>query len=151
MALFEMTHFAGWGDMDFNAHMRNTAYLDKSGDARMMFFADRGYSMEKFYSLGMGPVVMKDVLEYYREVGLLGQFSITLRLAGLTPDGGIFVLVNDFTLPDGRAAARVKSTGGWLDLAKRRFTRPPPELLEIMESLEKTADFTRSPALPVRP
>jgi acyl-CoA thioester hydrolase len=24
-----MNAVAGWGDMDFNSHMRNTAYLDK--------------------------------------------------------------------------------------------------------------------------
>jgi acyl-CoA thioester hydrolase len=28
--MYVKTLFAGWGDMDFNAHMRNTAYLDKS-------------------------------------------------------------------------------------------------------------------------
>ena len=33
---------AGWGDMDFNSHMRNTAYLDKAADVRMMFFASNG-------------------------------------------------------------------------------------------------------------
>jgi acyl-CoA thioester hydrolase len=32
---------AGWGDMDFNAHMKNTAFLDKSADVRMMFFSER--------------------------------------------------------------------------------------------------------------
>ncbi|WP_229422843.1 thioesterase family protein [Telluria aromaticivorans] len=32
----EQTLIAGWGNMDFNAHMRNTAYLDKSADVRMM-------------------------------------------------------------------------------------------------------------------
>ena len=41
---FERTLYAGWGDMDFNSHMRNTAYLDKSGDIRMMFFAENGFS-----------------------------------------------------------------------------------------------------------
>jgi acyl-CoA thioester hydrolase len=28
--MYEKKLLAGWGDMDFNAHMRNTAYLDKS-------------------------------------------------------------------------------------------------------------------------
>jgi len=28
--VYEKTLIAGWGDMDFNAHMRNTAYLDKA-------------------------------------------------------------------------------------------------------------------------
>ena len=35
--MYEKTLIAGWGDMDFNSHMRNTAYLDKSADVRMMY------------------------------------------------------------------------------------------------------------------
>lgn len=43
--MYEKTLIAGWGDMDFNSHMRNSAYLDKSADVRMMYFADRGFPM----------------------------------------------------------------------------------------------------------
>jgi acyl-CoA thioester hydrolase len=39
----EVTLMAGWADMDPNAHMRNTAYLDKAVDARMLFFAKMGF------------------------------------------------------------------------------------------------------------
>lgn len=151
MKPFEMVHFAGWGDMDYNAHMRNTAYLDKSGDARMTFFSDSGFTMEKFTALRIGPVVMRDEVEYFREVGLLGQFSITMELAGLNADGSIFVLRNVFTLPNGKPAARVTSTGGWLDLAARKLVSPPREIRELMESLPRTADFTSAPVLPQRP
>lgn len=31
--MYKKTLVAGWGDMGYNAHMRNTAYLDKSGSA----------------------------------------------------------------------------------------------------------------------
>jgi hypothetical protein len=44
--MFEKILFAGWGDMDFNSHMRNTAFLDKSADVRMMFFAENGLMEE---------------------------------------------------------------------------------------------------------
>jgi acyl-CoA thioester hydrolase len=40
--MYERTLFASWGDMDFNGHMRNTAYLDKAADVRLMFFAAHG-------------------------------------------------------------------------------------------------------------
>ncbi|MDJ1164217.1 hypothetical protein QHI69_20265 [Burkholderia gladioli pv. gladioli] len=39
--MFETEAFASWGDMDFNSHMRNTAYLDKSVDARMLYLSKR--------------------------------------------------------------------------------------------------------------
>jgi len=46
--LYEKKLFAGWRDLDANAHMGNTAYLDKSVDVRMMYFADHGFPMSEF-------------------------------------------------------------------------------------------------------
>ena len=30
--MYSKTLFASWADMDFNAHMKNTAFLDKAAD-----------------------------------------------------------------------------------------------------------------------
>ncbi len=69
--MFAKVLVAGWGDMDFNGHMRNTAYLDKSADVRMMYFSENGFPMTEFVRRRLGPVVMKEELEYFKEVGLL--------------------------------------------------------------------------------
>ena len=138
--MYQQQLFAGWGDMDFNSHMRNTAYLDKSGDVRMLFFADKGFSMSEFMRLRLGPVVMKDEIEYYREFHLLEKMTITLQLAGLSEDGSRMALRNDF-LRDGKLAARVTSTAGWLDLSQRKLVTPPPLLLEALRSIDKAEDF----------
>jgi acyl-CoA thioester hydrolase len=53
--MFEKTLFAGWGDMDSNSHMRNTAFLDKSVDVRMMFFAENGFPMDELMRRRIGP------------------------------------------------------------------------------------------------
>jgi hypothetical protein len=57
---YQKTFLAGWGDMDFNSHMRNTAYLDKSADTRMVFFSEHGFPMSEFVRLKIGPVIIKD-------------------------------------------------------------------------------------------
>jgi acyl-CoA thioester hydrolase len=85
--MFEKILFAGWGDMDFNSHMRNTAFLDKSADVRMMFFAENGFPMEEFMRRKIGPVIMKDEVEYFKEVRLLDPLRVTLMNAGLADDG----------------------------------------------------------------
>lgn len=66
--MFEKCMVAGWGDMDFNSHMRNTAYLDRAADIRMMFFAEHGFPMSEFMRLRLGPVVRKDEIKYYSEI-----------------------------------------------------------------------------------
>jgi acyl-CoA thioester hydrolase len=58
--MYEKTLLAGWGDMDFNAHMRHTVYLDKSGDVRMLFFSAHGFPMREFTRLGVGPVIQPE-------------------------------------------------------------------------------------------
>ena len=144
--MYEKTLFAGWGDMDFNAHMRNTAYLDKAGDVRMMFFSENGFPAAEFARLRIGPVVMKDELEYFREVGLLVELRVTLALAGLSGDATRFRLRNEFFLPDGKMAARVTSAGGWLDLSLRRLAAPPASLSEAVGHLVRTEDFAPLPS-----
>jgi acyl-CoA thioester hydrolase len=144
--MFSKPLFAGWGDMDFNSHMRNTAFLDKSADVRMLFFAENGFPMEEFVRLGIGPVIMKDEIEYLREVRLLEKIEVGLAVAGASDDGSRFLLRNEFRLSDGRLAATVTSLGGWLDLKRRKLIAPPASLLESMRRLDRTDDFTSLPS-----
>lgn len=144
--MFEHRFVAGWGDMDFNAHMRNTAYLDRGSDSRMLYFAANGFPMNEFKRLALGPVVMRDELDYRAEVGLLESFTATLALAGLSEDGSRFLLHNEFIRDDGKLAARVRSTGGWLDLRERRLIAPPAALNGALQRLTHTADFSVLPS-----
>ena len=144
--VYAKTLFAGWGDMDFNGHMRNTAFLDKSVDVRMMFFAENGFSMDEFVRLKFGPVVLKDEVEYRREVRLLQEIVVTLTIAGLAADGSRFILRNEILRPDRTLCARVSSTGGWLDLVSRKLVVPPEALLAALRSLPQTADFAALPS-----
>ncbi len=142
--MYQRTMIAGWGDMDFNAHMRNTAYLDKSADLRMMYFADSGFSMSEFMRLRLGPVVKKDEVEYFKEFKLLDELVVTLSLAGLSNDGSRMKLRNEFFRGD-VLAARVTSSAGWLDLATRKLTCPPDDLLACLRALDRSDDFTDLP------
>jgi len=144
--MFEKTFVAGWADMDFNAHMRNTSFLDRSADVRMMFFAEQQFSVEEFMRLKIGPVIMKDEAEYFKEVRLLETLRVTLTMAGLAPDGSRFLMRNEFWRGDGKLAARVTSAGGWLDLAARKLVVPPAPLLASLRALSRTDDFSELPS-----
>jgi len=144
--MFERQMIAGWGDMDFNSHMRNTAYLDKSADLRMMYFSENGFPMQEFKRLRLGPVVMHDELDYFREVGLLEELRVTLELAELAADGSRFAIQNTFFRADGKMAARVKSRGGWMDLTARKLIVPPDGLLTTLRSAPRSEDFVETPS-----
>ena len=133
---------ATWGDMDFNAHMRNTAFLDKSADLRLMFFAEHGLPIDEFLRLGIGPVVRTDEIEYFREIRLLEEVRVTIAAAGLSDDGARFIIRNEFWRGDGDLAARVTSAGGWLDHKTRKLVVPPASLRSALQQLVRTDDFT---------
>lgn len=139
--MIEHTTIAGWGDMDFNAHMRNTSFLDKSADSRMLFFSQNGFPMSEFKRLCLGPVVFKDEIEYLHEVNLLETVRVTLELAGLAPDGSRWLMRNAFYRPDGKLAARVTSGGGWMHLAERRLGAAPAALMAALNLLTRSEDF----------
>jgi acyl-CoA thioester hydrolase len=144
--MYSQKMFAGWGDMDFNSHMKNTAYLDKSADVRMMFFAEKGFPVAEFTRLRLGPVIMKDEVEYRKEVALLEEITVTLEIAGLSEDGSRFLMRNEIFRADGKLSAKVTSAGGWLDLAARKLVRPPEALLAALRSLPQTTDFLSLPS-----
>jgi acyl-CoA thioester hydrolase len=132
--------------MDFNSHMRNTAYLDKTADVRQMFLIENGFPVEEFLRQRIGPVVMKDEVEYFKEVRLQQPIRITYALAGQASDGSRFLVRHEIFRPDGELSARVTSAGGWLNLDERKLIAPPPSLLSVMNSLEQTADFAILPS-----
>jgi len=138
---FTRTFHVRWGDMDFNAHMKNTAYLDLAPDVRMMFFAEHGFSMKEFERLRIGPVILRDEVDYHRELKLLEIITVDLVLAGLSEDGSRFRMRNHVLRQDGKLAARITSTGGWLDLDARKLTAPPENLLRALQAIPRSADF----------
>jgi len=144
--MYSKTLYAGWADMDFNSHMKNTAYLDKAADVRQMFLIEHGFPADEFLRLGIGPVVMKDVVEYFKEVRLQQKIEVTYMMAGHSADGSRFLLRHEIFRPDGQLSARVTSSGGWLDLNERRLIAPPPSLLSVMNSIDKTSDFEVLPS-----
>ena len=132
---------AGWADMDWNSHMANTAYLNK-----VLALAEKGFPLEEFVRLRLGVVIMKDELEYKREVKWMEEIDITFSLAGLAPDGSRFKVQNEVRRTNGELAARISSTGGFMDLDARKLVAPPPAVLEAYRSLPRTQDYVELPS-----
>jgi acyl-CoA thioester hydrolase len=138
---------AGWGSMDFNGHLANTAYLDLAADARMSFFAEHGFPPSEFRRLGIGPVIRRDELEYFREIDLHELVTVTCAAGAMSPDGSRFVVENEIWSASGELAATVRSTGGWLDLRLRQLVTPPNGLLAAFIQIPRSESFVELPPL----
>jgi len=137
---------AGWGTMDFNSHMANTAYLNLAADVRMAFFADHGFPPGEFRRLAIGPVIRKDELEYFHEVGLHETVIVTYAALAMSADGSRFIVENEIWRASGERAATVRSTGGWLDLRARKLIPPPPALFAAFNQVPRHPEFAELPS-----
>lgn len=135
-----------WNETDFNGHMRNSAYLDIASDVRMLYFKDNHVTSKDFERLRVGPVVMKEEIEYFREMKLMDPIEVTYELAGMAPDGSRMILRNCCYRQDGQMSVRITSTVGWLDLDQRRLKAPPEPLLVAINNMPKTDDFVELPS-----
>ena len=140
--VFSITLRARWADMDFNAHMANSAYLDVAVEARLAFLEAQGFPASEFARLRVGPIVMEDLIQYFAEVRLRETLRVTLELAGIASDGSRFRFRNEIFREDGRMAARLSTLGAWFDLDRRKVIAPPDTLRDAMAKLSRAADFT---------
>lgn len=144
--LQSMTLLVGWADLDANGHMANTAYLNMAVDTRLKFFADAGFPVTKFMQMGIGPIALKDEIEYFREFRLHDEVVVTLKLAGMSEDCSRGIWINEFHRGD-VVSARVTSQVAWLDQTARKLVVPPAELVEAVRGLPRAADFSTIPSL----
>lgn len=139
--VYEKTFHVGWASVDFNGHLGNTSFMDLAVDVRMFYFSENGFPIGEFQRRRFGPVILKDEIEYFREFHLLDSIRITFLGAGISDDASRFKIRNEFFREDGRLAARLDTTGGWLDLDKRKLIAPPDRLADAMRNLARTEDF----------
>jgi acyl-CoA thioester hydrolase len=138
---FQPTFKVNWADLDANNHMRNTGYLDYAAQARFLFLNSSGFTPTAFKVDRIGPVVFSDEITYKHELRFLDEFSVDLKLGGISEDGTKFVFINDFINAGDRLCATVKTKAVWFDLGSRILKPPPAGLKKVLEQMDKSEDF----------
>lgn len=130
-----------WSDLDANRHLAHTSFLDYAVQARFDFLRDSGFGLDRLGELGIGPVVLRDEVEYRREVRAEETLEVTLDLAGMSDSGKRWLFHQEIRRADKTVAASVRSAGAWLDLTRRRLVTPPADLEQALRRLRHTDDF----------
>jgi len=143
--MFSQKFTVRWSDLDANAHMRNTAYIEYAMQVRFAFFQANGYSTEAFSQQRFGPVIFREEIVYLKELHMLDEIDVNILLAGLSGDGARFILENHiFRADDGKEAAFIRSEGAWLNLETRKLMPPPEKLSQLLGSLDRTDPFVEN-------
>lgn len=131
---FFSEHRVRWDSLDANGHMRNSAYLDLSVQARFEYFTAGGFTPAEFARHGVGPVVLAEQLTYKRECFLMETLRIGFRVVELNHDGSRFSVVTDIYKADGELAAEVRADAAVFHLARRRIGPAPEKMLELLRA-----------------
>lgn len=131
-----------WAHLDANRHMRNTAYSEFATHARIDYFFQHGYSLDKLGKEGIGPVLLKEEVTYFREVQMQERLRITVALQRSTEQYDRYTITQNILKTNGKKAARVVIHGAWMNLETRRLVEPPQELVEkVILTIPKTDDY----------
>ena len=128
--------------MDMNGHMRHTGYLDYSAKLRVDFFMKEVFGLENFKKLGIGPILLREFIEYKREIHLEDRFKMDMQLLGMSTDGAHWRLRhNVYKLSNMKLSCSIVVEGAWIMIKERKMCIPPAEIVTGFCALKKTRDF----------
>ncbi len=145
MERYAMSFTVRWADCDANGHMRNTAYSEYAIDVRIAFLDARGFGFDQFRACGFGPVVLREEIDYLRELRMGDTVQVDFRQLGMTADGTRWRVRHELKRPDGKLAARIVLEGGWMDMRTRRLAPPPPLLRDALAQVPRDEGWAELP------
>src|SRR5690606_23647960 len=108
--------------------MRHTAYNDYCAQARVMYLEELGLSMDNLLKMGVGPILFREEIRYFRELRMNREFEVGVCVSKLRKDGSKWSFSHNIYGSEGELSAKVEGDGAWLDLVQRRITVPSEEL-----------------------
>jgi acyl-CoA thioester hydrolase len=151
MDRYAKTFTVRWADCDVNGHMRNTAYSEYAIDVRVAYLAEHGFGIDRMLEAGFGPVIVREEIDYLREVRLGENVRVDVTLLGLSAECGRFRFAHDFEKENGKPCARIVLAGGWLDLRARRLAAPPDALAQVLRAMPRGDGYGELPPLRAPP
>lgn len=140
-----------WSDADPNGHVRHTVYAELAAEGRLAWFAEGGFGWTRLEQLGIGPVLLREEVDYRSELGVGERVRVEVDAAGLSPDGGRWRLLHRILrLPGADLAATIVVLGGWIDLARRRLVPAPEPLAAFLRAATRGPEFEELPPLRAR-
>jgi acyl-CoA thioester hydrolase len=136
-----------WSDADPNGHVRHTVYPELGAEVRIGWLAEGGYDWKRFETERIGPVLLREEIDYLRELGLGERARMDLEALALSEDGGRWKLRHTLYKAGDEVAARVVVLGGWIDLDRRRLVPAPAALAQLLREASRAEGFETLPNL----
>ncbi len=130
-----------WADLDPNAHMRHSAYLDYGAQLRIAYFSEYGYPIDRMQRENLGPLLFTEKASYLREIRPNELITVDLALTGLSENRKHWGIRHQIFKSSGELAGNIDCRGAWLDLLKRKVIVMPDALYQLMRGMPRSDDY----------
>lgn len=137
---FAMSIQVRWADLDPNYHVRHSVYYDYGAYCRVSFLKQHGVDAAFFAEHHFGPILFREECVFRREIKLDDVVTIDLQLVKSRPDYSRWTIRHIITRND-QLAATLTTDGAWIDIIKRKLTKPPELAQASFEHMSKSTDF----------
>lgn len=130
-----------WSDLDPNAHLANSAYLNFMSHTRTSYLNAKGFTPHVFIGLNCGPILLSERITYFKEFLPGDVLFVGMALSGVSENDRYYEFEHRFYDRAGENRSFGRAQGSWLDLRKRRLTVPPEDLMGVIRNIPRSADF----------
>ena len=127
--------------MDPNFHLRHTSYYDIGAYCRISFLNEHGFTPGLLIKYQIGPILFREECVFKREVHFGDSVEVSLELKKSFRDMSRWTMVHEIWKNESILSAVITVDGAWIDIVKRKLTKPPEELIDAFNKLPKTGDF----------
>ena len=110
-------------EVDRNGHLNGSIYVQWADEVRFQAARQAGVDVNAFIAGGVGPVNLETTIRYHRELREGDEVDVSCVFEW--GNGKTVNVYQEFRRPDGTLAATLTSTGGLLDLDRRRLLDDP--------------------------
>lgn len=130
-----------WSQIDANVHLRHSAYADFCAQARSNMLNKMGLSLEEFNRRKIGPILFREELSYFREIGLDERITVTVQITKFNTVNSRFSFRHEIFKENGVRAALVTVDGAWMNIVERKLTQIPEEWKDYVAKIPKAEDY----------
>jgi acyl-CoA thioester hydrolase len=138
---FKETIKVRWSDVDFNQHVRHSAYYDYGAHCRIRYFQKMGFGSEQFKEWNIGPVIFTEQCNFIKELRLDDIIEINMLIGKMKPDGSQWTFYHEIFNSKGDKCAHIMLKGAWMDTIKRRVIAPPKIITDAFIDLPQGSEF----------
>ena len=131
-----------WSDLDPNFHLRHSVYYDYGAFARISFLEEHGLTAAVMAANQIGPILFREECVFKREIRLGDTITIDVELLSAREDQSRWSIRHNIWKNGDTLSAVLTVDGAWIDVAKRKLTIPPDNVLHVFNNMPRAAEFS---------